>query len=286
MKHLEIVSTIAELRQFRDSLKGSVGFIPTMGALHEGHKILFRRARKKCEYTLVSIFVNPTQFGADEDFLQYPKTLEADFEILRNEGIDAVFIPSVNEMYPKGLSTFVEESQISMKLCGKFRPGHFKGVGTIVLKLLNLVRPNFAFFGMKDAQQYYLIQQIVQDLNLQVKIVGVETAREKDGFAYSSRNRYLSAEERKVAPFLYRNMVEAEKNIVAGMSIAKELDLRSLALAQHGFKIQYLEIIKLPEFFEVAGNEVLETENSSYLMAVAAFLGKTRLIDNILIGKF
>ncbi|MCR4394819.1 MAG: pantoate--beta-alanine ligase, partial [Dehalococcoidales bacterium] len=199
---MKIFETIAELKQYRYNLKGTVGFVPTMGYLHEGHLSLVRRSRSENDYTVVSIFVNPTQFGPNEDFDRYPRDYPRDFALLEKENVDCVFLPPVKEMYPEGYSTWVDVYKVTERLEGAIRPGHFRGVATVVTKLFNIVQPDRAYFGQKDAQQCVVIKKMVADLNMNLEIVICPTVREPDGLAMSSRNVYLSPEERQQAPVL------------------------------------------------------------------------------------
>jgi pantoate--beta-alanine ligase len=259
---LVVLKTRADLINWRLNIapKKRVGFVPTMGALHLGHATLLRQARLENDFVVLSIFVNPTQFGVNEDLDRYPRALAEDLRIAESEKVDVVFAPDVSEMYPTGHSTFVEETEFSKGLCGDFRPGHFRGVATVVLKLFNLVRPGRSYFGLKDAQQFLVISKMVLDLNLDIKMIGVPTVREADGLAMSSRNRGLSKEDREKAPEIYRSLLRVTQG---SSSIAQEIDV----LSKLDFKVQYYE--RRP--FE-----------SGHLVAIAAYLGSTRLIDNIL----
>jgi pantoate--beta-alanine ligase len=231
-----------------------------MGALHQGHAELLKRARKVNDITVLSIFVNPTQFGPKEDFSTYPRTLESDLALAATEKVDVVFVPKVLDIYPKGHSTSVQETEYTQGLCGEFRPGHFQGVTTVVLKLFNLVRPDRAYFGLKDLQQYLVIRKMVQDLDLNLEVLGVPTVRESDGLAMSSRNRGISPADRKLAPEIYQSL----QRVARGESdVAKEIT----HLTGIGFRVQYYE------------SKNLEAQRFA---AVAAYLGSVRLIDNIL----
>lgn len=206
---MDIARTIKEMKAFRDKCAGSVGFIPTMGYLHEGHLELVRTATKKNDYAAVSIYVNPTQFGPAEDFRQYPRDLDRDLAMLSDVNTDIVFIPSDEEMYPKGYNSWVILQEITSRLEGKSRPTHFQGVTKVCNKLFNIVEPHRAYFGQKDAQQLIVIQKMVRELNMNLEIVACPTVREKDGLAMSSRNTYLTPDERKVAPILYKSLLLA-----------------------------------------------------------------------------
>lgn len=274
-----ILRTVEELRAWRKSLAPgeTLGFVPTMGALHEGHLSLARLSMGRCSKTLVSIFVNPLQFGPKEDLARYPRPFERDCELLGGIGVDAVFSPSVATMYPEGASTTVVEDTVSHPLCGAMRPGHFLGVTTVVLKLFNLVQPDVAFFGQKDAQQCAVIERMVRDLDLPVEIIRGEIVREPDGLAMSSRNVYLSPEEREKAPLIYRSLKAAAAAYERGERDAcrlEELGREALEL-DPSFNVQYWEV-RHPRTLEK-----LETVGpDGALLAVAAVLGTTRLIDN------
>jgi pantoate--beta-alanine ligase len=245
-----------------------------MGALHAGHAELLHRMRARMggagDRVVLSIFVNPTQFGPNEDLAKYPRTLEADLEIARASGVDAVFFPTPEQMYPAGYSTYVDVEGLTAPLCGAFRPGHFRGVTTVVLKLFNLVKPHVAYFGLKDAQQFFVLHKMARDLDLDVSVEGIPTVREPDGLALSSRNRYLTASERERAP-----LIRAELNkIVSG---ASSIDASRARLEGAGFKVQYLEQRALPDLGPVSD------PGAPALVALAAYLGTTRLIDNIIV---
>lgn len=283
-----LVSQISEMRAQRTGLRGAVSFVPTMGALHRGHAELLRRAREQSDHVVLSIFVNPTQFGPTEDFAKYPRALEKDLELARAQGVDTIFAPSVEEIYPGGYSTYVEETMLSLPLCGAFRPGHFRGVTTVVLKLFNIVQPDLAFFGLKDAQQFYVIRKMVQDLNFPIRLVGVETVREPDGLALSSRNAYLSPEDRERAPLLYQKLREMAEELKALLrktpeKITEPVRFAHRALEERGFRVQYLECLELPGLNPVAASGASKKpKGQEYLLASAAYLGSTRLIDNVI----
>jgi pantoate--beta-alanine ligase len=274
------LNTIAELRAWRkEQGTRTVAFVPTMGALHEGHLSLVMQASGLADVVIASIFVNQLQFGKNEDFDKYPRVVEQDIDLLKSVGVNAVFTPSADEMYPTA-STFVVEENLTRFLCGAFRPGHFKGVTTVVMKLLNLVQPDIAIFGQKDAQQVLVIEKMVEDLNLPVKIVRGPTIREKDGLALSSRNAYLKPEEREAAPLLFKSLVAAKLAYEAGERDALKLTKigRSVLEKNPAFQLQYWEI-RHPKTLQL----LTTIDNEGALMAVATYLGKTRLIDNILI---
>jgi pantoate--beta-alanine ligase len=255
-----------------------MGLVPTMGALHAGHLALVERARKECSRVYVSIFLNPTQFGPNEDLSKYPRPLEVDLEKLTNAKADGLFLPSAEEIYPAGFSTYVHVEGISERLEGKSRPGHFRGVATVVLKLFEVVQPHYAYFGRKDAQQVRIIQQMVRDLNLDVGLVICPTVREADGLALSSRNAYLGAEERKASTVLYRALQAARKELAAGVRDALELQrtMRKVLESEPRAHADYAEIVDA-ETFET----VVRVSRRCYAL-LAVYIGKTRLIDNML----
>lgn len=282
---IKILNSVRDVQEWRRSLGASdrVGFVPTMGALHAGHGALLKSIRPRCDFSVLSIFVNPTQFGPNEDLAKYPRTFERDLELARALGVDVVFAPTPDVMYPPGYSTYVEETSLTSPLCGAFRPGHFKGVTTVVLKLFNLVRPDLALFGLKDAQQFFVLHKMARDLNLGVSVEGMQTVREKDGLALSSRNAYLSPSDRKVAPRLYEALQATAKALNAAPGAAQVTSALAAAsdeLTRAGFKPQYLDCLRLPDFAPVS--DALHP-SKPYLLAVAAYLGTTRLIDNIII---
>ena len=256
----------------------TVGFVPTMGYLHEGHTSLINIARKHADIVVVSIFVNPIQFGPSEDYDRYPRDIERDKEILEKMGVDIMFYPSVDDLYPEGFTTYVEVKGLSDKLCGRYRSGHFRGVTTVVAKLFNIVMPDIAVFGEKDAQQAIIIKRMVRDLNFPVKIIVGPTIREPDGLAMSSRNEYLTEEERKVAPAIYQSLLLAKNLVEQG-----ERDASKIIAAMYEFLSKY-ERIKV-EYIEIVDKEGLNPierlEKGEALIAIAAYLGKARLIDNI-----
>jgi pantoate--beta-alanine ligase len=262
--------------------RGRLGLIPTMGALHEGHLALVREAKDRSDHVVVSIFVNPTQFGPSEDFDSYPRTLEADLDTLeRIGGVDAVFLPSTERFYADGPDkqrTWITIDGMDDVLCGAHRPGHFKGVLTVVAKLLLVCKPHVACFGLKDAQQFVLIQRMVRDLNFDVDIVGVPTVREPDGLALSSRNRYLNPQERAEAVLLSRAVNEARRAVVSGERSAASVTSRMLRILEEGAlgRIQYAECVDA----ETLEPLITIAPGQRVLSAVAVFLGSTRLIDN------
>jgi pantoate--beta-alanine ligase len=256
-----------------------VGLVPTMGALHRGHLSLIERARRECSPVIASIFVNPKQFGPNEDFSKYPRTFESDSEKLQRAGVDFLFAPEPPEIYPNGFSTYVNVDGLSERLEGRSRPGHFRGVTTVVMKLLQIVQPNFAYFGRKDAQQSRLIAQMARDLNLDTEIVVCPPVREPDGLALSSRNIYLSAEEREAATVLYRALDAARSELAAGVRDALQLQAvlhRTLGAERHA-RVDYAEIVDAESF-----EPVVRVSKPCYVL-LAVFIGKTRLIDNLYI---
>lgn len=264
----------ASLSPARSSRK-SIGFIPTMGNLHQGHLNLVREARKLCDVVVVSIFVNPIQFGPNEDFDNYPRTLEQDSHLLAEVGCDIVFAPSVEQMYGKHTRlTNISVSDITNDLCGLQRPGHFDGVAVVVTKLFNIVQPNFAFFGQKDYQQLAVIKQLVRDLNMPIEVIGVPIARAEDGLALSSRNGYLSEQERQTAPVIYQSLKTAEHDLLAGQALLNVLSQIRTRLTEAGLVVDYVEA-RSPMLQKV------DQFDQDVVLFVAAKLGKTRLIDNL-----
>ncbi len=256
-----------------------IGFVPTMGALHQGHLVLVARAKQECSLVIASIFVNPKQFGPKEDLSKYPRTFEADSEKLSRAGVDALFAPEAGEMYPNGFRTYVSVEGLSERLEGRSRPGHFRGVATVVLKLLEIVQPHFAYFGRKDAQQVKIISQMVRDLNLDTKIVVCPIVREADGLALSSRNAYLAADERRAAAVLHRALTAARNELATGTRDALQLQtvLRRVLESEPLAAVDYAEIVDADTF-----EPVTRVARPCYAL-LAVFLGKTRLIDNLFI---
>lgn len=255
----------------------TIGFVPTMGALHEGHLSLVRISRQENDITVVSIFVNPLQFGPSEDYNQYPRDIEGDMKKLRKEGVDILFLPDSDHMYPEGFCTFVEVSGLSDKLCGAFRPGHFRGVATVVTKLFNIVNPTRAYFGQKDYQQALVIRRLVQDLDMNIDIVVCPTVREEDGLAMSSRNLYLNEKERPAATVLYRALQAGYEAIKSGIIKREEIEriMRDIINSEPLVKIQYLSV------YDPENLDLLDVVKKKALIAGAIRIGNTRLIDNI-----
>ena len=252
-----------------------IGFVPTMGNLHEGHLNLVREARKLCDVVVVSIFVNPIQFGPNEDFDNYPRTLERDQQLLADVGCDIVFAPTVEQMYGnQPRLTNISVNNITDDLCGAQRPGHFDGVAVVVTKLFNMVQPNFAFFGQKDYQQLAVIRQFVRDLNIPLEVMGVPIARAADGLALSSRNGYLSPEHREIAPVIYQSLQTAAQQLTSGTALSDALNTIRATLTDAGFVVDYVEA----RSFEL---QKVDSFNQDVVLFVAAKIGKTRLIDNL-----
>ena len=281
---MEILRTVAELRQWarqeRNDGGNTIGLVPTMGALHAGHASLIRAARETVGFVAVSIFVNPTQFGPNEDYARYPRTFDADCALAKAEGASVVFAPSVDELYPAGAATFVEVEGLSNRLDGASRPGHFRGVSTVVAKLLIAAEPDFAFFGQKDAAQVAVLRRMVTDLRLPAQIVVCPIVREADGLALSSRNVYLSAAERTQALALNRAIHRAEALVAQGERRASVLiaAAREILTAEPTIRVDYIELV------DWAALLPMETAIPGSLFAVAAWVGATRLIDNTILG--
>ena len=276
---MQLISTIADLRARLGNERG-IAFVPTMGNLHEGHLNLMRLAREHGDCVVASIFVNPLQFGPGEDFDRYPRTLDADCAMLR-ELADIVFAPPANEMYPAQQAVFVELPPVASELCGAARPGHFRGMATVVLKLLNIVQPQVALFGKKDYQQLHLIRQLVAQLNLPVRIVGGETVRAADGLALSSRNQYLSATERSEAVFLYQMLQGMRQDILQGEHDFERLRQQAVeALAARGWSVDYVAVRNQSDL-QPASSVQDDLAQRELVILAAARLGNTRLLDNV-----
>lgn len=279
---MKICKSIQEMRAASRAARGQgkrVGLVPTMGALHQGHLSLVRTARARCDVVAVSIFVNPTQFGPNEDFARYPRTFERDCELLQKEGADFVFAPSVEEMYHSGALTWITVEEMSQKLCGKSRPGHFRGVTTVVGKLFHIAEPDLAFFGQKDAAQLAIIRRMVRDLDMPVEIVACPIVREPEGLAMSSRNGYLDPQQRKSALVLSRSLEKVRQAFEQGERNAGRLAAlgKDLFATDPSVRLDYLEIVD-PDTLDPV-NQI----EAPALVAVAAFVGPTRLIDNIIV---
>lgn len=287
---LEKIETVAALRERLATHAGStrvehydsstlVGFVPTMGALHAGHAELINRARRECGVVVVSIFVNPLQFNQQADLARYPRTLDADLALCRGLGVDIVFAPSAAEVYPEPVECSVDVGRLADHLCGKFRPGHFRGVATVVLKLFEMVRPHRAYFGEKDAQQLAIVRRLVADFNLSIAVVEVPTVREADGVAMSSRNRHLSADERRLASCLYQSLLEARRVISSGERSAIAVGRAAAAMIPQSetVRLEYLEIV------DPATMQPIEQIAGPVRVAAALWVGSTRLIDNVMV---
>lgn len=278
-----VVKNIDEMKKICRELRKekTIGFVPTMGYLHEGHLSLVRRSKKENDITVVSIFVNPTQFGPNEDYNSYPRNLNRDASLLEKEDVDYVFIPEIEQMYPKDYSTYINEESLSRHLCGRSRPGHFRGVCTVVTKLFNIVKPNRAYFGQKDAQQFRVIRRMVRDLNMDVEVIECPIVREPDGLAMSSRNIYLSTEERNQALALNRSLKIAENLYRSGEKNTERMKEKIVQYLSSfdKIKIDYVEIVSEETL------EPVEKIEGKVVVAIAAWVGKARLIDNTILGE-
>lgn len=275
-----ILEKVQEMKQWaQDHLHQgkTIGLVPTMGYLHEGHLSLIRRAKEENDYVIVSVFVNPTQFGPNEDYDKYPRSLQQDSHLCENMEVDILFYPSVEEMYPTPYYTYVEVEKITNKLCGASRPGHFRGVTTVVNKLFNIVKPNRAYFGQKDAQQIVVIQQMVKDLNMDVEVVSCSIVREADGLALSSRNSYLNEEERKAALILSQCLFQAKERMISGEKSACKIK----KIIEQNIQKESLVSIDYVSIVDATSLEDIEKLEKNILIALAVKIGNTRLIDNI-----
>jgi pantoate--beta-alanine ligase len=279
---MRIITKVKEMHDAVEEEKSrgkSIGFVPTMGFLHEGHLSLVRESVQRADVTVVSIYVNPTQFSPKEDFKEYPRDIRRDTELLEAEEVDYIFSPGNEEIYPEGYKTYVEVHDLQDKLCGRSRSGHFRGVCTVVLKLLNVIEPDFAYFGQKDAQQAIILKRMVQDLNLGVKIEVLPIVREEDGLALSSRNTYLDQEERKVARVLSQSLEKAREMVKNGEQDSGKVisRMKEMIIQEPRAKIDYVEIVDMENL-----NPLAKIEKES-LAALAIFIGKVRLIDNTIL---
>ena len=279
---METIRTIAWMKEIAREARQEqriIGFVPTMGALHAGHLALVERAKKECSPLYASIFLNPKQFGPHEDLSRYPRPLEADIDKLTSAKVDGLFLPEASEIYPHGFSTYVHVEGLSERLEGKTRPGHFRGVATVVMKLFEIVQPHYAYFGRKDAQQVRIIQQMTRDLNLDVQLVVCPIVREADGLALSSRNTYLDTEERRAATVLYRSLQAAAEKLAAGVRDSMELrtTIHKVLENEPHARLDYAEIVDAETF-----EPVVHVSRRCYAL-LAVYIGKTRLIDNMLI---
>jgi pantoate--beta-alanine ligase len=276
---MKVLYTIAEFREARSELKGTLGLVPTMGYLHQGHLALVRQARAENDFVAVSIFVNPTQFGPTEDFNRYPRDTKRDLSLLEREKANLVFMPEASEMYPQGFSTWVDIEGITERLEGMARPGHFRGVTTVVAKLFNIVQPDTAYFGQKDVQQAIVVKKMVNELNMRVNIITVPTVREPDGLAMSSRNSYLSPDERKAATVLWQSLNLARQLFLSG-------EHRAEPIRQEMTKLINNEPLAQINYISIADAESLEELSQidhPALVSLSVWIGKTRLIDNVLL---
>ena len=281
---MRLVRKIREMQKVSGQLKQEgrkIGLVPTMGYLHDGHLSLVKKVKGLCDIVVVSIFVNPTQFGPGEDFKRYPRDEEGDKAKLEGEAVDLLFIPEASDMYPSGYQTYVDVTEVSKGLCGDFRPGHFRGVATVVAKLFNIVKPDVAIFGEKDYQQLLVIKRMVEDLNFDIKIIPGVLIREEDGMAMSSRNTYLSPEERKRALILYRSLLKGKDLFQSGERRASILlkAIKESIKSMDGVTLQYVEI----RYVETL--EKIKNVDKPAVIALAAIVGSVRLIDNIIIGR-
>ncbi|UYN88728.1 MAG: pantoate--beta-alanine ligase [Anaerolineales bacterium] len=276
---MKTVTTLAELRTARAALPGTIGFVPTMGYLHAGHISLVQLAKQQCQSVVVSIFVNPAQFGPNEDLSAYPRDIPRDLQMLQDAGVDLVWLPTPEVMYPPGFQTWIDLENITQPLEGGMRPGHFRGVATVVAKLFNAVQPGKAFFGQKDAQQVAVIQRMVIDINFPLEIVVGPTQREADGLALSSRNKYLNEAERAAAPVLYRALQAARTTYAAGERNAAVLR----ALMQNTIEHEPLARVQYVSCADPLTLHELDTITEGALLSMAVYFGKTRLIDNIIL---
>lgn len=278
---MEVVESVAAARRAVRAAARPLGLVPTMGYLHEGHLSLVRRARRDNATVAVSIFVNPTQFGPNEDYSSYPRDLERDLRLLRQEGVDLVFAPPVGEVYPPGFDTYVLVGGVTERLEGAARPGHFRGVATVVVKLFNVLQPDRAYFGQKDAQQLLVIRKMVKDLDLPIEVVGMPIVREPDGLALSSRNAYLSPEERKAAVVLSRSLQVARRLYERGERNAERLrsEMRQVLGAEPLAQVDYVSVA------DAASLEELTQVDRPALVSLAVRIGRARLIDNIVLGE-
>jgi len=279
---MKVARTIKEVRSHVKAARSKgkkIGLVPTMGALHSGHTSLIERAARDCDYVVVSIFVNPTQFGPNEDFEKYPRPIEADLKICEEHSVDLVFNPSPKEVYPAENLTWVNVEKLTEPLCGQFRPGHFRGVTIVCAKLFNIILPDVAYFGQKDAQQAIVIRRMVADLNMPLKIVVCPTIREQNGLAVSSRNQYLSERQRKDATLIYKSLQKCKELIRDGTTDTPKIigEMRKILQQEPSIEIEYISIVNA----ETLQN--LEQAKGRVLAAIAAKIGSTRLIDNILI---
>lgn len=277
----QVIKQSQQMQQLSLKLRkegNTIGFVPTMGYLHQGHISLIEEARQENDIVVVSIFVNPIQFGKNEDFDRYPRDFERDFNICKDSGVDYIFHPDHTDMYPEGFRTYVEVEGLSDVLCGAFRPGHFRGVATVVLKLFNIIQPTNAYFGKKDYQQFKILQRMVADLNLPVKIVGCPTVREPDGLAMSSRNKYLSEEERQSALFISKSLFEVKDAFDKGITDSDRLIQLGLDI------LKQAPLLREVQYYQIVDPDTLQPVKQAKkgdVVLTAVYVGNTRLIDNI-----
>ncbi len=280
---MEVIKKISQLRKKLKQIKAqgkTIGFVPTMGYLHQGHLSLMQAAREQSDFVVISIFVNPTQFGPNEDFLSYPRDFRRDKKLAQQVGVDVIFYPSVEEMYPQPYLSYVEVKELDAHLCGAKRPGHFRGVCSVVAKLFNIVQPDIAYFGQKDIQQARIIQQMVRDLNFPVKIKIMPIVREKDGLAMSSRNTYLSQNQRKEAVVLYKSLLLAKGLIKKGLLNTSDIiSAMEKEIKKTSGKIDYVEVVDYDSLKPIKQLK----RGQKIIVAVAVWFGKARLIDNIIV---
>jgi pantoate--beta-alanine ligase len=279
MKVAKTIESVRRLVKAARSKGKTIGLVPTMGALHIGHILLIEAAKKKCDFVVVSIFVNPTQFGPGEDFEKYPRPLKADLEICRKADVDVVFAPAAEQMYPRENLAWINVEKLTRQLCGRFRPRHFRGVATVCAKLFNVVAPDIAFFGQKDAQQAIVIRRMVTDLNMPLKIVVCPTVRQADGLAVSSRNQYLTEQQKKDAAYIYKALKKSENLVRRGTKKSETIisEMKKILKQVPSIKIEYISIVDAQTLQE------LDKITGRALIAVAVKIGSTRLIDNIVI---
>lgn len=279
---MRVIRNISQMRQFSENIRTQgkrIAFVPTMGFLHKGHLSLIDYGRKNAHVLIISVFVNPTQFGEGEDLQQYPRDLGRDCKLARKAGVDVVFVPEVSEMYPKDFQTYVTVESLSQLLCGAFRPGYFRGVTTVVAKLFNIIRPHIAIFGKKDFQQWVIIRKMVEDLKFDIEVIGLPTLREHDGLAMSSRNGYLTKKERASALSLYQSLNMAEAMVASGEKDASQIvcKIKDFILSKPYTKIEYVKICSPDTLKDI------ETLEDKALLAMAVKVGRARLVDNALL---
>ncbi len=281
---MKVFKDISEIRKRANAIRverKSLGFVPTMGALHIAHTELIKTAEEENDFVIVSIFVNPTQFGPGEDYDSYPENFEKDKKLCENTGVDAVFYPEVSDMYPKSHSTTVKVSDITETMCGKYRPGHFEGVATVVAKLFNIINPHRVYLGQKDYQQYRVIERMVGDLNFDLKLVMCPTVREKDGLAVSSRNQYLSEAERGRASYIYRALKEGEELIKKGIKETRLINEKVKNIIKENIPECKIDYAGVYDAYTLKHVDIIKED---VVIATAVWVGKARLIDNIVVG--